>query len=167
MKAFREAYARYEPAMIALKVRHSRVRKCHAQLHAGLEALAAIMKVPSHMLEEGHAHIDRMALTRDASIQSDHPVVSKFWEIFDYIDAGIGLNHARTPDKVAVNLLQFEQEARKANLTAPSTDELKKHLKSSRSRPFIDIRPVNSRLTEKAVHCWVFASEPASNRKGH
>lgn len=202
LKTMREVFPKWERHLIDIKVQHSRVRKCHAQLHAGLDALAAVMNIPADIMAETHQHFDQMALSRDASIESDHPKVAKFWEIFDHLEnealraAEKAANRADRADKsfavkdpdnlfpqdrtavmekiqdsaerfefvdhskdenlIAVNLLQFEQAMKRARIDGPTTDELKKYLRHSKSRPFVDIKPINSKITNKTTHCWVF-----------
>ena len=113
-----------------------------------------------------------MAIERQSSISADHKIVQTFWERFDYLDewnsAGSSLNHSRNPHEIAVNLNHFEERAREHRLDVPALADLKKYLRTSRSRKFIDLKPVNSAIwlrdqSDKArgrtVKCWVFQRE--------
>ena len=169
MKAYLAAFPGWDAHMMAIKVRHSRIRKCHAQLHAGLDALAAVMKIDALRLTEGHAHIDAMARWRDRSVEIDHPIVADFWEAFDWLEqqqhteAADPINRHRNPKAfVAVNLKHFEARCATARITAPSIDDLKRHLKTSKSRPFNSAGTVNG-VGGDYAHCWIFA-QPKSER---
>ena len=54
---------------------------------------------------------------------------------------------------------------RRGNITAPPQDLLKKHLKTSKSRPFLEVKTVNS-ADAGGVHCWVFQHPDTVKRKG-
>ena len=175
---FRAVFKPYEQKFLAgstttTKVRDGRIRHNHAQLHAGLDALAALLPLPAEAIKSTHALIDTMAITRDRSLEADHPIVADFWETYDYLEdqqvegSLAGINQHRKPDQyIAVNLNDFESRCRKANITAPAQDQLKKHLKSSKSRPFLEIKTVNS-PDAGGVHCWVFRHPDAvAQRKG-
>ncbi|ESQ90105.1 hypothetical protein ABAC460_10080 [Asticcacaulis sp. AC460] len=179
MAAFRAGFTKWEADLGKQKIRHARVRKCHAQLHAGLDALAAVMKIPDSMLFETHEHINGLAAARDRSMESDHPMVANFWEMFDLLESREDptanledlkkkppVNLHRSPaEKIAINLFQFEAACRNSGNTCPPLDDLKKHLKSSKSRPFVEATTVNT-VIEKHLHCWVFLRSPA-NKKGN
>lgn len=159
---FAEVFNAWEDHMLKAKVRNSRLRLIHAELHAGLDAMAKIMPVPSDIIAAGHKHIDKIATTRDRSLESDHPIVSRFWEAFDYLEDNqientlSPVNLSRSPWEIAaINLTDFEARCRKANLSLPTLDELKKHLRTSKTRKFIDVKPVNC-TDGKSRLCWVF-----------
>jgi hypothetical protein len=114
-----------------------------------------------------------MAAERQESISSDHKVVQNFWERFDYLDTWNGamatLNHSRNSHEIAVNLNHFEQTAAQHRLEVPPLADLKKHLRSSRLRKFVDIKAVNSAIwlhdntdltRGRTVKCWVFQRGP-------
>ncbi|CAL4868236.1 hypothetical protein MMA231_02511 [Asticcacaulis sp. MM231] len=170
--AFTKAFPVHIQRMMAeKKVRNDRIRKTHSQLHAGLDALAAIMKIDPAIIAAGHDHIEHIAKTRDQLIQGDHPVVSQFWESYEWFalsDKTLDpsgnpnqLNHSKNPDTIAINLLQFEARCRREGNACPPLDDLRKHLRSSKSRPFVDDKTVDS-ITGKKVHCWVFQTAEAA-----
>jgi len=92
------------------------------------------------------------------------------------------LNHSRNAHEIAVNLNHFEQTAAQARLEAPPLADLKKYLRTSRSRKFVDIKAVNSAIwlhdsndesRGRTVKCWVFQrgpneqpATPAHKRRG-
>jgi hypothetical protein len=98
--------------------------------------------------------------------------VQEFWEIVDFLDGDDApiLNHARDPNEVAINLNHFVQVAADKRQQIPDMSRLKKVLKTSRFRKFIDIKPVNSGIHARfnsrkdtnvpdrptSVKCWVF-----------
>lgn len=67
------------------------------------------------------------------------------------------IDHSRTADVHAISLVDFEKRCADAGLRLPcATNELKRLLKTSKRRKFVDVKPVNSRLTEKTTSCWIF-----------
>jgi hypothetical protein len=172
LAAMREVYPTYEAGLRGQKIRDDRVITNHALIHAGLEGLAKLIKIPERVLSETHAFIDAIASERDLSIESDHEVVAKFWEKFDFIDTAMqrtasegkrtGLNHHNKADYIAISLSQFEAECRRIGVSTIDEAELKKHLKTSKSRPFVEVKTVNSAITKGPMHCWVFRTELAA-----
>lgn len=166
MKTFLAGFAGWEKHLVSAGVRHARVRKCHAQLHAGLDALAALLPIEDAWLRETHDHIDTMARGRDKTLESDPKVVAEFWEAFDYLAAKEHdaepdpINRHRDPAKIAVNLQAFEAKCRNAGISHPPLDELKRQLRNSKSRPFHDLTTVNG-CDDRRSHCWVFMKDPA------
>lgn len=169
---FKAAYPVYLAALKEKhRVRDSRIRHNHAQLHAGLEALAAVMAIPADIKAATHTHIARMAVTRDRALESDHEIVAQFWERFDYLEeqelegSTNRINqHRNRYEFIAINLTEFEARCRKLGLALPSMDLLKKHLRTSKSRPFVKATTVNT-LEEGGKHCWVFQHPDAVSRK--
>ncbi|BES69746.1 hypothetical protein RE428_07640 [Marinobacter nanhaiticus D15-8W] len=114
------------------------------------------------------------ALDRQRRLQADHPMVEQFWEIYDLINVRPSndefsiedpeiLNHSRDSDFIAVHLQQFAQECARNRTEMISTRELKRLLPQSQRRPFVGQKKVLSKLTGKAVHCWVFRDERAAS----
>ncbi|MBI2381493.1 MAG: toprim domain-containing protein [Gammaproteobacteria bacterium] len=152
-------------------VRHIRIAKNHGQLMALVDALGLVLQLPEDMRLAAHAHLEAMAVERQQAINADHPLVQDFWETFDYLDGDEGepqLNHSRDAGLIAVNLNHFEQLAAERKLKTPPLSELKRVLKTSRSRKFIDVRTVNSAIYARhngrgysptkptTLKCWVF-----------
>ena len=150
-------------------VKTTRIAKNHGQLLALFATLDALIPFTDEQKAAVAREVLAMAIERQSSISADHKIVQTFWERFDYLDewngAGAGLNHSRNPHEIAVNLNHFEERAREHRLDVPTLADLKKYLRTSRSRKFIDLKPVNSAIwlhdqTDKArgrtVKSWVF-----------
>lgn len=157
----------YEEALSGLpEIRVHRIAKNHGQLMALVECLGprGLGLLPTHALAEAQELLEEMAVARQQAINADHPVVAEFWEAFDYIEGLKGdsvLNHYRPENpEIAVNLKHFEAEAAEHKLRVPSTTELKRYLKTSKARRFVESnRSVCSRHTGRTVKCWIFAKE--------
>lgn len=161
-----------------------RIAKNHAQVMALASALRLVVKLTDEQFAQVRAQIVTMARERQQSINADHPLVQEFWEAFDYLDslgtqthAGMDfrstLNHSRDDQTVAVNLNEFVEKAALHRQQIPVLAELKKVLRTSKTRRFVDIKSVNSGIkfrtvdgieTAKTVHCWVF-ERPSARRK--
>ena len=102
----------------------------------------------------------------------EHPLIADFWEVFDYLDQlseRTRLNHSSNPDLIAVNLNHFAQVAAEARQPIPLLSELKRVLKDSKSRKYIDQRMVRSAINKEhnrhaaedprpeTLKCWIFA----------
>lgn len=173
LEVFQASYARWIDHMPKAGVRTERVQTNHAKMHAGLDALAHLIGISDDIVKKGHAFIDKIGRTRDQSLESDHPVVTEFWEKFDFIqssgkaltaegDPG-KLDHSKNIDLHAINLVEFEAAVRRAGLQWNTTpDDLKKHLRTSKSRAFVDVKTVDSKLKQASAHCWVFRTEDAT-----
>ncbi|MBC3909190.1 bifunctional DNA primase/helicase, partial [Undibacterium sp. NL8W] len=97
-----------------------------------------------------------------------HVLVQEFWEAFDYLDNGDMsiLNHSRDPSLIAVNLNHFLQVATEKRQQVPPLRDLKKVLKTSARRKFIEankpiyslVRNTQSPIATPAttVRCWIF-----------
>lgn len=174
LKLYRERFARHEAELIASPdVRTKRLAKNHAQLLAMLDALALVLPLRAEQHSDAAELIVAMTGERQLAINADHPIVERFWELFDFIDGQQGdridnpIDHARSADVIAVNLPDFEQQCAQRRLTPPTSVELKKHLKTSKSRRFLSGKTVNS-STGRSLHCWVFqrAGGATANRQG-
>ncbi|MBP6535750.1 MAG: bifunctional DNA primase/helicase, partial [Xylophilus sp.] len=111
----------------------------------------------------------------------------EFWESFDYLNwlpetgttgprEGPHLNHSRDPALIAVNLNEFVERAAMHRQQVPVLSELKKVLRTSKTRRFVDVKTVNSAIRIKkddteagldvgrTVHCWVFEAPQRNHR---
>lgn len=161
-----------------------RIAKNHAQLLCIATALRDVVKVSDDDFAQVQAQIVAMARERQQSINADHPLVQEFWEAFDYLD-GMGvthpsgarderplLNHSRNTDEIAVNLNEFVEKAAAHRQQIPVLAELKKVLRTSKTRRYLDVKSVNSAIktrndgidTPRTVHCWLF-ERPTARRK--
>ena len=154
-----------------------RIAKNHAQLLSIATALRSLVKITDEQFSQVRAQLVTMARERQQSINADHPLVTEFWEAFDYLDSmrpntvsGFPdlrplLNHSRQSDVIAVNLNEFVEKASAHRQQIPVLSELKKVLRTSKSRRFVDVKPVNSAIktrneagheTPQTVYCWLF-----------
>lgn len=169
-------------------VHKPRIAKNHAQLLSLCIALRPQTPLTDAQFEQVRDQVVAMARERQQAINADHPLVQEFWEAFDYLDsmlvagnAGANkpvLNHSRDEELIAVNLNEFVERAATYRQQIPAMAELKKVLRTSKTRRFVDIKTVNSGIhtrkgkdegkflgaeVARTVHCWVF--ERQSRRK--
>ncbi len=175
LKAYDAAFAEHEARMLRLpRIRNQRLAKNHAQLAAMLDAMRPIFgnAFSETELAEAHDFIEQMLHDRQLAVETDHPHVEWFWERVDHFKmvdgetpGATGIDHSRTGDVIAINLVQFEQRCSEKGLRAPCLpNELKRLLKSSKRRKFERIGSVNSRALEKTVQCWIFKNPDHPNR---
>lgn len=155
----RERYLSEHPG-----VRVNRLALNHAQLMALIECFGSegLGLLSDAAILDALKEVISMAQERQQAINADCPTVQEFWEAYDYLQ-GLGSeaaaqNHLR-PDGglIAVNLKQFESAANERHLRIPSGPDLKRNLRSSKARKFVDAnRAVHSILTNKTTRCWVF-----------
>lgn len=157
MKLFHARAAEYEAKVMEQpEVKHVRLAKNHGQLMALVDCLAMLVEMPEAMRADAMKCLMEAAKERQRAIAADHKVVEEFWEFVDFIGLD-KLNHSRDETQIAINLPHLMREAGRQSLQLPPMSDLKKHLKTSQSRPFIDSnRCVNSEIENKSVKCWVF-----------
>lgn len=158
----------YEDSLMQLpELRVHRIAKNHGQLMALAECLGprGLGLLPPHAIADALQLLEEMAIARQQAINADHPIVAEFWEAYDYIESHKGrpvLNHYK-PDsnRIAVNLRHFEMEAADLRLRVPTATELKRHLKTSKARKFVESNlSVRSALFDsRTVKCWIFEKE--------
>lgn len=149
-------------------IKQQRIIHNHAQLMALVDALRHVVKFSDEAYLTVLEYIVSMAEERQQAINADHPRVQEFWEIYDFIEsksAGDVLNHSRDDDLIAINLNDFIQKAENNRQQIPDMSELKKMLRTSRARKFLDYKAVNSIITSSSMKCWVFQKEKAGNRQ--
>lgn len=141
---------------------------------AGIRALPEKARIGVMVELVGLEHSDTLAIERQQAINSDHPMVAEFWEVFDFLDGGGSpLNHSRKPDdEIAVNLNHFVQVARERNQQVPAIGDLKKVMRTSRRHRFVEIKNVNSSIKARvdgisstAIWCWVFERDTTKSAK--
>ncbi|PUB10428.1 hypothetical protein C8K14_1441, partial [Novosphingobium sp. GV079] len=153
---------------------NDRIIKNHRQLAAAVETLPALFPaIRQEWVAETLSLIEALALDRQLSAGGDHPAVADFWEKVEYLLArekpedhgeGKSLNQARDKDRLfAIQLPEFESRCRNAGLSAPNVDLLKKVLRGSKSRKFVDRKKVNN-PTGHIVGCWVFEQPAKAER---
>lgn len=163
-------------------IRNVRIVKNHAQLMALVTCMADVIPLQDHHVSAANELLIDMARERQQAITADHPYVSEFWEIYEYLESEGSeqdeslptvLNHSRNPAFIAINLPHFEQVCTDRKIKCPPILELKKLLRTSRTHKFIDCTVVNSRIHERmnrsadfnsstsprrpaSVRCWCF-----------
>ncbi len=149
---------------------HIRVILNHAQICALVDALAMVIDLSQEQMNKTKQHIITMAKERQLAINSDHPFLQEFWEVYDFIqsEGRNTLNHARDPSLIAINLNQFLELATQRKQYLPSLIELKRLLKTGTTHKFIGQKSVNSAVNAEynqnnasdykplSVKCWVF-----------
>ncbi|WP_374518899.1 toprim domain-containing protein [Undibacterium squillarum] len=151
-------------------IKMPRLAETHAQMLAIADALCLVIRLSDAQKAALMQQITDMAAERQQVINNDHVLVQEFWEAFDYLDNGdmSVLNHSRDPGLIAVNLNHFLQVATERRQQVPPLRELKKVLKTSSRRKFVDVKVVNSGIRggqsslaapSTAVKCWVFQRE--------
>ncbi|MGS0740466.1 toprim domain-containing protein [Glaciimonas sp. GG7] len=150
------------------EIKMPRLVETHAQMLALTDALGLVIKLTPEQHKAMREQIIVMAGERQLVINDDHPLVQDFWEAFDYLDSNDlhRLNHSRDPQLIAVNLNHFVQIAAERRQQIPVIGDLKKVLRTSRRRKFIDVRVVNSQIRARdnaiastAIKCWVFQND--------
>ena len=88
--------------------------------------------------------------------------------MFEYLDGDAfepRLNHSADERLIAVNLNHFATVAADRRQTVPQLSELKRYLRTSRTRRFLDVKTVRSAIRSRdpqnhalpaTVKCWVF-----------
>lgn len=142
-----------------------RIAKCHGQLMALLDCLGpeGLGLFDAQVITMASGHVQQMARERQQAINADHPLVQEFWEAYDYLE-GLSeeplLNHyGKSAGQIAINLKDFERRCADYKLRTPEMRELKRYLRTSKTRKFIDAnRTVRSqiRLGGTSVKCWIF-----------
>lgn len=169
LKIFFDRFKVHEAAVIASgKTAHNRLIKCHAQLMAAVDMLAAFVGMPVVMHESSLKYALDLAGERNTAIAANHPTVTAFWEKFEYLEGFESetlsetiVNHSIHDDIVAVNLADFEAKCSKRGLQVPPMLEVKKHLKTSRTPKFIEASKMVRSRTGNTLRCWTFHRPPA------
>ncbi|MCY1527807.1 hypothetical protein D9M68_628900 [compost metagenome] len=164
------------------EIKHQRLVKNHAQVMALVDCIGHVLPLPKEYRDAAIKQLVAMAVERQQAIGADHPLVQEFWELYDHIESAdedhAVLNHARGDGgTIAISLRHFEQVANDRRLNLPLLTDLKRVLRTSRQRKFVELRVVNSAINARynaeyphqpkrptAVKCWVF--EDRSGNKG-
>jgi len=181
---FRESFAEYEPALQGIAdIKSLRIVENHAQIMALIDCLGELLPIDAKYLEEAKDELVEMARARQLACSNDHPLVQTFWETYDFIngdDERPRLNHSRDDSRIAINLNHFVQVATEKKQQVPPLSDLKKVLKSSRSRKFVEMDVVNSGINERfnndnqdllapkkalSVRCWIFENTTPTRRQ--
>lgn len=186
LATFEERVPHHEKELLKINgVRNRRIVKNHAMLAALVDALTHVIPLGAAEREQTHAFIADMTAERQEAINADHQSVQAFWETYDFLNGDEDmprLNHARKGDQqIAINLNHFIAVAADFRQQLPELSELKKLLKTSRARKFLDIKPVNSVINSvynkrkapdapartETVKCWVFENPSTKGGREH
>ncbi|MBA1289154.1 toprim domain-containing protein [Pseudomonas japonica] len=155
-------------------IRVERIITNHAQLMACVDALRLIAPLTDGQVMTTHRALVAGALERQQAISADHPYVTEFWEVYDYLQGldvnGPVVNHSKNPRFIAVNLNEFAERAAEHRQKLADVSELRVLLPNSGRPKFIDKnRAVDSavrayqatRLNANSnksptVKCWIF-----------
>lgn len=171
-KALLEAFAqsfdrllqRYKEEAPALS---ERVLKNHAQIAAWGTTLPLLFgrdQISSEWVQAFEAFILKRALDRQTRLNGDHPLVETFWEVYhtennkpNYGQPAF-FNHSTNANRIAINLVDYEQKCRERLLPLLDRQELKRLLPTSKRYRFIGTRNVRSQLCEnnETRYCWLF-----------
>ena len=97
-------------------------------------------------------HISRM------SVDAVNTVLDAFWQAYYQLETESRncVNHSKKPDTIAINLPQFIEACTARGLDIPTHLELKQNLRLSESPQYIDLKAVDSIITNITIKCWVF-----------
>lgn len=173
MDTFRIQVRVHEQALREMKeIRIERIIKNHAQLMALVDALRIIVPISDRQHDAVQRELRCMAVARQHSVNSDPREVAEFWEVFDYLESlsdDAVVDHSKNADLIALNLNDFCERAAEHKQKLAEASTLRTLLRNSKSRPFVDIRTVdsavraafNTRTTAAnqratSVKCWTF-----------
>jgi len=168
MEALRQLRPVYEEQLLAHSgMRTVRIAKNHAQIMALTDVLAGLIGLDKVQHACVHVLLENMAVERQHAINVDHPLVEAFWEQVDYLNGKylkngdvVQLNHSGDEKLIAINLVEYEATCSKAGLHLPcELAALKKRLKTSQQRKFVEMKPIWSAITGRTVRCWLFKAE--------
>lgn len=154
-------------------VKSVRIAKNHAQIMALVDALCKVIDISDNQKMAALDMCLDIAAERQQAINADHPMVQEFWDVYDFLESDGDdrlLNHSRADGIIAINLNHFAQVAADRKQQLPPLPDLKRLLKTSRQRKFLDTRAVNSCIHAHynahkpmnaptkplALKCWVF-----------
>lgn len=164
----------YQAHLLTLEgIDHVRLAKNHAQLIAAVEQFARLTGLTEAQTDETCTRLTDCCRQRQIAIAADHPVVAAFWDVYDYIDSRgkrdpygnpmSQLNHSRNPETIAVNLNEFAELAALAHQSIPPLIDLKRLLKTSKTRKFIAASKTvcsavatNDAGQPRTPRCWIF-----------
>ena len=167
LEKFFEKVPAYEDRILARDdVSIPRIALNHGQMMALVEILGELTGLREDLVLVAQQSVADLAAQRQKDLSADHPMVQQFWEMYDYLEDPNAplLNHTAGSDQIAINLNHFAQVAARNNQQLPDMAALKRHLRTSRTRRFIDSnRAVSSKVLSsgmggksKTVRCWIF-----------
>jgi hypothetical protein len=146
-------------------IKNVRLSLNHAQMMALVDALDFLIPLGEQVITDVKSTIVDLCIERQKRINQEHPIIQKFWEIYEYLDNKFdkpSLNHGNPmSNEIAINLPHFLSLANEHKLYLDEA-ELKSHLKQSRHYRFVENgKVVWSSIYKhgnepKSVKCWIF-----------
>lgn len=171
MQAYTEHNAKYKELLLSFDtIKTNRLAETHAQISALVHALAHVLPLSTEQINQTIQHIGEMAEQRQKDIGADLPIIQQFWDIYDVLngaDSAPRLNHSASTERIAINLVHFEQVCKRNNVNPPDMVQLKRVLRSSRRHKYIENTSVSSVIARYSKHkddegmsasqkCWIF-----------
>lgn len=165
LDAYKNCFAAYEQKIIEMPdMQNWRIAKNHAQIMAMAQAIFDLIGLDENQQQQVRDFVKNMAIERQNSIGGDHPVVTDFWDIAEYLhqNAELGINHCKGQGVVGINLNEFVELAGLHRQQIPPLDVLRKHLKNgSKTRPLTHVsHNVDSAIIGRPIRCWKFLDLP-------
>lgn len=162
MADYRQAYASMEQRLLANpNIMMTRIVHNGAQIMAMMQAIAKVIGIDAISVATTLDYIEQISVIRQQSMSADHPIVTEFWDSFEYLLAlkdsdSQCYNHSTNPDLLALNLPQIESAARIHGISLPLRNDLNRLLPKSKRYEFIARKNVWSASLGKAIKCLVF-----------
>jgi Toprim-like len=168
---FRQVYPEYLAKFAAIEeIKDLRVRKTHATLMACASSLRLVIpEFTQRWLDCLLDFVVDRAISRQGSLNQDHPVVQSFWETYELIhERDIGqsamgqpprqelLNHSPHAGEIWINLTQFYQCCLENKVETIPKADMKKYLPSSTTRKYAGQKNCWSKLLNRSIWCWIF-----------
>lgn len=164
LQAYESYFDQVEKGLSESGIQNERIAKNHAQVIACGYALSVLFPHMDKALPQNlQTYLWQRAKIREERLQADHPLVEQFWSTFAYLNSETStttdnwLNHSSTPDEIAVNLNQYQEQCRLHGQEIPDIKQLKKLLPHSKRHQIVSsCKAVNSRHLNKTIRCWIF-----------
>ncbi|MGV6473561.1 toprim domain-containing protein [Azotobacter vinelandii] len=159
LATFAQRVVVHEASLRRMKeLRNERIAKNHSQMMALVDCLRLVCPLTDEMLHVTQQQLMTMALERQAAINSDHPLVAEFWEVYEYLEStgeSPQVNHSADPKLIAINLNQFAEKASEHRQNLADLKTLRPLLKDCRSHKLLH--------ENKAVYSAIRAAQAAKN----
>lgn len=178
MACIKDRFPGYDKALQERgEIRNQRVAINHAQVMSLIDALKLVIPLTEDQRNGAISLLKSMAVERQQALNSDHPMVQEFWDLYEFIEGSERaehesaiLNHSHGSQEIAISLNHFEQVCADRRLKFPALSDIKRVMKTSRSHKFKEVKSVKS-VIHKAfnanrslstpskpdtVWCWVF-----------
>ena len=113
-------------------------------------------------IEQTINFIETISVERQKSLAAEHPVLTEFWDSFDYLNAlggNVQVNHSAKSELLAVNLPQLEACARQVGIQMPPRTEINRLISQSCRYEYIGKKNVRSKINGAIVKCHVFLNK--------